>query len=156
MECACVAVQTKPGIATLKWGTSATGWATEGPAIDSSNRKTLQLMVIAESEGETGVRVGWTAPKGHFYLNGSVGDGSPKTTTKPPQKQLPAADPPSEHIPAAVEPGDKADPRRGPAPGARSPEQSNRRRNRSPPRARDNSRQRQPQQERPGRKSRAT
>ena len=47
------AVQTKPGIATLKWEMSATGWATEGPSIDRSNRKTLQLMLIAENEGES-------------------------------------------------------------------------------------------------------
>ena len=64
------ALRTKPGIATLKCGTSATGWLTEDSAFVSSNPKTLQLMVIAENEGEPEVQVGRTTPKGHFYLIG--------------------------------------------------------------------------------------
>ena len=48
--------------------------------------------------------------------NGSVGGSSAKTTTKSPQKQLPAADPPSEHIPAAVEPATKQIPAADPPP----------------------------------------
>ena len=81
--------------------------------------------------------------------NGSECDGSPKTTTKSPQKQLPAADPPSEHIPAAVEPATKKIPAEDPPPeqisGAVKLAEDQ-----VSPRARDNCRQRQPQRDAQG------
>ena len=116
------AVQTKPGIATLKCGTNAMGWATEGPAIDSSNRTTLQLMVIAENEGETGVQVGWTTPKGHYYLTGVWVTVHPGPQQNRPKSNSPPRTRPRSTSRRRSRAGDKAGPRHNPAaPGADPP-----------------------------------
>ena len=145
----------KTGHRNTQMGNECYGMASEGPAIDSSNRKTLQLMVIAESEGQTGGQVGWTAPKGHFYLTGVWVTVHPKQQHNRPKNNSPPRTRPRSTSPPESS-RRQSNPRRGPALGAISPEQSNWRRHRSPPRARDDSRQRQPQRDAPGRKSRAT
>ena len=68
------------------------------------------------------MQVGWTAPKGHFYLTGVWVTIHPKPQQNRPKNRLPAADAPSERIPAAVEPAAKqipaADPPMEQIPGA--------------------------------------